>query len=191
MPDRLDIRRVGIFVDVENLREHVPPGMPWEDVGKALVRYGERFGIVVCRWASLYKANFADPIGVRIALERAEFDVCHPETPLVTHDRKDRADLVIVERIHDELGHTKPEVFIIGSGDHIYREVISSVLKKDFEVRLVSARNSLAGEYLELEAEDRRRRQIDGLEGQKFFVETDVAGILGSVAAQTGEAVGG
>jgi len=175
------LRRVGIFVDVENIRNYLPPG-GWEDAAKAIVRYGEGLGRVVCRWAAFDNANFADPTGVRLGLERGgSFLVCHPERLRTEENRKDRADFVLIERIHDELTHTRPEIVVILSGDHGYYAVVSSLINRDIAVRIVAAPDSVSSDFNTLETEIALRRKIDGLEGERFHVDTTLPNILGRI----------
>jgi hypothetical protein len=180
-PDSLESKsapRVGIFADVENLRNSIPLGMSWEQVGRSLDAYAAQFGIVVCRWACYEPSNFADATGVRIGLERANFDVSFPETYLRRENRKDRADFVLIQRINDEQTHRVPQVFVIVAGDHAYAEVVNSLLMKDFMVVIVSNEKSLAADFEDLRQRDEQRRRISGLDGMKLKIHTNVKEIF-------------
>jgi hypothetical protein len=166
-------RRVGLFVDYENLRSSIPGGMSAEDAGIALNRYASQFGRVVCRWACFDQRNFADYMGVKMGLERAKFSVSFPRSELQVRDlnKKDTADFVLVERIHEELLNSEPEVCILVSGDKGYYEKICTLLEDGYAVRVVASESSLAMIYRDLERERRQDRAFSDLP-QDFHLDT-------------------
>lgn len=186
-PERENVRKVGLFVDVENVRPHVPAGMSWESVGHALIRYAEQWGKVEPKWAALDPGNFLNPASVRYSLEKATINVTYPDAPRTRENRTNRADAVLIRLITDEQSHVMPDVFVIFAGDHIYYETVKSLLEKGYEIHIVATADSLSGDYRFLETEDARRRMIDGLEGQKLVVDVDLDAILVSGKVAVGE----
>ncbi len=167
-------KRVGLFVDYENLRPLMPPDMQTKDVGERLVTYAARFGEVVCRWACADPRNIRDLSSVKLDLEQVGFQVQTPTAePQTGQSSKNLSDFVLIERIIDESTHTDPNIYIIVSGDKDYYERINTLLKGGYTVRLCASMSAgnLAEKYHKLETERHQYQLAEGNAERDFFID--------------------
>ena len=169
-----DRKRVGIFVDYENLLSLIPPGMKAKEVGDALISYASNYGDIVCRWAFADPRNIRDWPSIKLALERAGFQVQSPSgEPETGTPKKNLTDFELIERIHDESTHTDPDIYIIVSRDKDYYATIIGLIKDEHTVRLfASIRDEhLAKKYKSLKDERERYRKAKGMPETDFFID--------------------
>lgn len=167
-------RRVGIFVDYENIASFIPPGIDAEEVGKALKNYAAHFGEVVCQWASASPQNLSNLADVRLGLETAHFKVRFPRRELqFSPSKKNLADFALLECLSEASANERPDVYLIVSGDRDYYERICSLLDAGHTVRLLVATGSqhLSSRYRELQQRRARARQAAGHEESDFFID--------------------
>lgn len=172
-------RRVGIFVDYENIASLVPRGVDAESVGKALVSYAAQFGEVVCQWFSASPRNLGNMADVRAGLEAAQFKVRTPRPELrFSASKKDLADFALLECISDAGTREQLDVYLIVSGDRDYYERIYTLLENGHIVRILAAPNeNLSSRYRELEQQRLHTRKAAGHEESDFFID-DLTEIL-------------
>ncbi|HTK06442.1 MAG TPA: NYN domain-containing protein [Ktedonobacteraceae bacterium] len=167
-------KRVGLFVDYENLRPLMPASMTAREVGEMLVTYAARFGEVVCCWACADPRNIRDLASVKLELEQVGFQLQTPSgEPQTGQSSKNLSDFVLIERIIDESTHTDPSIYIIVSGDKDYYERINTLLNGGCTVRLcasISAGN-LAEKYHTLETERHQYQLAEGKPERDFFID--------------------
>jgi hypothetical protein len=167
-------RRVGIFVDYENLLPLLPENMTAREVGKLLERYASRFGNLVCRWACADPRNIPDAIEMRLGLEQAGFQVRYPRGE--SYDRqatKNVTDFALLECINDESSHSEPDTYIIVSGDRDYYEKIAGLLDHGYVVRLAASQSDghLASKYKRLQEQRTQIRHAEGYTSSDFFID--------------------
>lgn len=172
-------RRVGIFVDYENIASFVPRGVDVESVGKALVSYAAQFGEVVCQWFSASPRNLANMADIRAGLEAAQFKVRTPRPELrFSASKKDQADFALLECISDAGTRERLDVYLIVSGDRDYYERIYTLLDNGHIVRILAAPNeNLSSRYRELEQQRLHLHKARGHEESDFFID-DLTEIL-------------
>jgi hypothetical protein len=171
-------RKVGIFVDYENLLPLLPTGMKPRQVGEALLRYASQFGEIACSWACADPRNIPDITEMRLGLEQAGFTVQYPRgEPSTGPAAKNVTDFTLLERITEESMHNDPEnriqTYILVSGDCDYYEKITSLLNHGHTVRLLASSSTghLASKYRRLQEQ---RTQISYAEGRTepdFFID--------------------
>ena len=175
-------RKVGIFVDYENLLPLLPTGMKPRQVGEALLRYASQFGEIACSWACADPRNIPDITEMRLGLEQAGFTVHYPRgEPSTGPAAKNVTDFALLERITEESMHSDPEngskkliqTYILVSGDCDYYEKITSLLNHGNTVRLLASSSTghLASKYKRLQEQ---RTQISYAEGRTepdFFID--------------------
>lgn len=167
-------RRVGIFVDYENIASFIPPGIDAEEVGKALRNYAAHFGEVVCQWASASPQNLSNLADVRLGLEAAHFKVRFPRRELqFSPSKKNLADFALLECLSEASANERPDVYLIASGDRDYYERICSLLDAGHTVRLLVSTGSqhLSFRYRELQQQRACARQAIGHEESDFFID--------------------
>jgi hypothetical protein len=167
-------RRVGIFVDYENLLPLMPEGMTAREVGKLLERYASQFGNLVCRWACADPRNIPDSIGMRLGLEQEGFQVRYPRGE--SYDRqvtKNVTDFALLECINDESSHSEPDTYILVSGDRDYYEKIAGLLDRGYVVRLAASLSDghLASKYKRLQEQRTQTRHAEGYTSSDFFID--------------------
>jgi len=168
-------KRVGLFVDYENVLPSAG-GMSDQKVGEALIRYASQCGEVVCRWASADPRNLGNRIRFKEDLEQAGFQVQLPhDNSRNGKSRKNAADFVLNCLLYEERITTKPDMYVIVSGDGDYYECILSLIKSGATVRLCasSSRGHPAKVYFTLAEERRQHRQAQGLETDFFIDDLD------------------
>jgi hypothetical protein len=172
-------KKVGVFVDVENLLPDLPSKLSARDAATRLIRFAAQFGRVVCRWACAHQGNFRNPIGTRLEFEEAGFTFRPPQATLIRPgtSKKDLADFVLLRCIDEEFEHTQPDIYIIVSGDKGYYEKIDWLLGKGLTVRVIGhegiagEKNSLFLGYRDLAEKRTRERIMAGFTDSDFFVD--------------------
>jgi hypothetical protein len=165
-------KRVGLFVDYENVLPSAR-GMGDQKVGKALTAYAARFGEVVCCWASADPRNLGNGTRFKEELEQAGFHVQSPrDEPSNGKARKNASDFVLIDLLYREIRTTKPDIYIIVSGDGDYYECISSLIENSAVVCLCASfnRGHPAEKYITLAERRRQDRQAQGL-ASDFFID--------------------
>lgn len=155
-------RRVGIFVDYENIAHLLPAEADVQTIANALVIYGEHYGAVVCCWASASPQNLSNLADVRMGLEDAGFKVRFPRRELqFSLSRKNLADFALLECLSEAQAMHRPDVYLIVSGDRDYYERICSLLDAGHTVRIIAAAGGqhLSQKYREL-AQKRNQEQL-------------------------------
>ncbi len=168
-------KRVGLFIDYENLLPLLSEGMKRKpkEVGEILLRHVSRYGNVVCSWACAARSNIPDPdglseelgkVGIRVQFPRGETGALFAKPNLT--------DFVLVERITYETTHSRPDVYIIVSGDKDYYEKIMGLLEEKKTVHLVASISggNLASKYKKLEEKSKRSQLPESLPGD-FFID--------------------
>lgn len=167
-------RRVGIFVDYENIAHFIPRTMEIEEVGRALATYAASFGQVVCQWASASPQNLSNLAEVRVGLEAARFQVRFPRRELqFSPSKKNLADFALLECLSEAAASERPDIYLIVSGDRDYYERVCSLLDAGHSVRVIAAADSqhLSSRYRELEQQRARSRQQAGYAESNFFID--------------------
>lgn len=167
-------KRVGIFVDYENLVPLIPAGMKAKEAGDMILNYAAHFGDIVCRWACADPRNISDWPSTKLGLERAGFQVQSPSgEPEIGKAQKNLTDFVVIERINDESTHTAPDIYFIVSGDKDYYEKITSLIRDEHEVRLMASVHDqhLAGKYRRLVEERENYRIVEAKTERDFFID--------------------
>ncbi len=165
-------RKVGIFVDYENIESLVLEDMKTEDVGKALVSSASTYGRVVCQWVCADLRNIADVPRMRESMKRAGFELASPRgEPPRGRPQSNITDFVLIERINDESTRTKPDIYIIVSGDGHYYDKIESLLRDNKIVHLWASKERLSAKYRYLEEQRRSYQTANGRSEADFFIE--------------------
>lgn len=185
----IDLRkRVGIFVDYENMLGAVPSSMGTYDVGVALVKYAEQYGNVVCKWASADPKHLPNPATMRLDLEAAGFDVRFPREELQRGlNTKNVADFVLLECMTDESTHRQPEIYIIVSGDRDYYERVASLLDGGYTVRILASKSSQSSKYTELNDHRLKSRYAAGYTDSDLFIDNLEDILSGKMPRKTAE----
>jgi len=176
-------RRVGIFVDYENIACFIPREEDVENVGQVLAGYAAQFGEVVCRWASASPRNLANLTAVRTGLEAAHFKIRYPRRELqFSASQKDLADYALLECINNASLNDRLDVFLVVSGDRDYYERIYSLLESGRIVRILANESNLSASYRELVQQRQRKHQVADPDESDFFIDnlTEVLNSLSS-----------
>jgi hypothetical protein len=160
-------KRVGIFVDYENLLFSLPEDIQRnsELIARTLLEHAATYGDVVSRWLCYSPANLIRTLpaarlkslqqdfqdaGFRIEVPR---DV-EGNTKIIAN----QSDSVLIECITSAMLESRPDVYIIVSGDHFYYERVRRLLEKGHAVTIVSyispeedGEKKLSDKYTELE----------------------------------------
>lgn len=174
-------RRVGIFVDYENIARFIPHEGDMEHVGQMLVSYAEQFGEVVCCWASASPRNLSNLTAVRTGLEAAQFKIRYPRRELqFSASQKDLADYALLECINNASLNDHLDVYLVVSGDRDYYERIYSLLESGRTVRILARSSNLSASYRDLLVQRLRKQQVAGHEESDFFID-DLDDVLPSL----------
>jgi hypothetical protein len=179
-------RRVGMFVDYENIARFIPHDMDAAEVGSALSTHAGQFGEVICRWASASPQNLSNLADVRAGLEEAGFKVRFPRRELqFSVSKKNLADFALLECLSEAQASDQLDIYLIVSGDRDYYERVCSLLDAGHTVRLIAASDGqhLSSRYRELEQQRLRTRQTSGYEESDFFID-NLETILGTLVSQ-------
>ncbi len=175
VPQRLPAR-VGLFVDIENLWRILPVLLPREQLAQpetiveALTKHAQQFGEVVCRWLSVSPINEPEMRKAIEAFRAVGFSVQYPHGQTVILQRiTNLADFVLLECISLEMYNSKPEIYIIVSGDSDYYEKIMSLLEQGHTVRLIASGNNLSARYRRLQQKS-LEKQLEG--SGEFYIDT-------------------
>ncbi|HVB61522.1 MAG TPA: NYN domain-containing protein [Ktedonobacteraceae bacterium] len=146
-------KRVGIFIDYENLYLSLPPAMrdQHEMIARTLIQHISRYGEVVCRWVCAPQAHIDDYPGVMHAFEAAGFKFEFPRgTTGNLHPEKKQADFVLIECIVTEMTNSKPDLYIIVSGDQDFYERVHRLIEKGHSVCVIGLSKKLSNRYRRL-----------------------------------------
>jgi len=169
--------RVGLYVDLENLRPHKPSTMSYGELGRGLIAYAASLGDLKARYIAIASHNTGpDWARVQAELNAAGFVISHepPEfSPQRRSEKRDIADFLMVQHIPEEvreLGLTRV-VLVTGDGDLLI--LVSKLLKDNVFVRLVSGDSrSRSGDYLALADERRTAAARQGLQPHEADFDT-------------------
>ncbi len=167
-------QRVGIFVDLENVWQLASRNMTARGFGRLLSYYASRFGELVCCWACADPRNIVNAEGISQELEKAGFMFGTPAPALQQGRAKENTtDFVMLESITFESFHSKPDIYILVSGDRDFYTKIHSLLDSGHTVRLLASKSSshLSTKYYELEAQRKQKRRLKGFEESDFFID--------------------
>jgi len=146
-------KRVGIFIDYENLYLSLPPAIrdQHEMIAQSLIQHISRYGEVVCRWVCAPQAHIDDFPGVIHAFEAADFKFEFPRgTTGNLYPEKKQADFVLIECIVTEMTNSKPDLYIIVSGDQDFYERVHRLIEKGHSVCVIGLSKKLSGRYRRL-----------------------------------------
>ncbi|HLI05708.1 MAG TPA: NYN domain-containing protein [Ktedonobacteraceae bacterium] len=164
-------KRVGLFVDYENIVSALPPEFKANPrlVAAFLTQYAEKYGEVVCRWLCVSPANIFNFDAMAEEFQRVGFKVQYPRgvTAQLKPDNN-QADFVLVECIVHEMLHSGPDVYLIVSGDAHYFERISRLIEQGCSVGLVAFRDSVSSRYQRL-AQRSKQGQLPEAYGPFFL----------------------
>ena len=165
-------KRVGLFVDYENLRPMLPVEMQTQpkEVGDILARHASKYGDVVCRWLCAAPRNIPDSADMSEGFQRAGFVVQFPRGRTgQLFPTENLTDFVLVECITFEMMHSKPDIYVIVSGDGDYFEKIMRLLEQGNSVHLISSANNMASRYRRLEQRSQQYQLPEDYGG--FFID--------------------
>jgi zinc-ribbon domain/NYN domain len=165
-------KRVGLFVDYENLSPSLPPDLQANPklVAAFLTQYASKYGDIACRWLCASPGNIFNFDAMAEEFQKADFKVQYPRG--VTAQLKpssNQADFVLVECIVHEMMHSKPDVYIIVSGDGHYFERVSRLIEQGNSVGLVASRSSISSRYARLEQRSKQGQLPE--EYGPFFID--------------------
>lgn len=171
-------RRVGLFVDIENILSFAPPGCPPKEFGSRFINYAKTKGNIVCAWAAFDPRNFRDPMELQVGIETSGMKVRLVRQALLEGRKKENlADFELIEVITEETEHSKPEIYIIAAHDKDFFAKVDSLVSLGFEVRLLCStetsppKKKLADEFFELERKTRAVRRAEGYPESNFFLD--------------------
>lgn len=146
-------QRVGLFVDYENLVLSLPrelrdqPGV----MAKTLLDHASRYGEVVGSWICESPANIRNARAVESKFLEAGYKIEVPRGVTGSLSPKDnQSDYVLLECIATEMIRSKPDVYIIVSGDHLFYERIVRLLEQGASVRIIAYPKKLSTRYMRL-----------------------------------------
>lgn len=151
-------RRVGIFVDYENLILSLPKEMQSrsEMIAKTLIDHASKYGDVVSSWLCYSPANIRNmrnmyeyDIVSEFQLAGFKIEVPRGSTAILS-PKENQSDYVLLECITDAMTESKLDTYIIVSGDHMYYERIRRLLERGNAVCVVSYPKKLSGRYTRL-----------------------------------------
>jgi hypothetical protein len=181
-------RRVGLFVDLENVTTMLQ-GAKVENVGAALLGYATQLGGIACRWVTADLRNLGESMHFLTQLKRAGFQPRYPrDEPQTGKAEKKAADFALIETIHYEKCNTTPDIYIIVSGDKDFYECIVTLIESGATVRLCASlsRNHIAEKYKRLESE-RRRIQLAKSRESDFFIDDLDCVLKGTSTTKSGD----
>jgi hypothetical protein len=165
-------KRVGLFVDYENLLPLLPPELQTKpkEVGDMLAQHVSQYGDIVCSWVCVAPRNISDPGGMSDGFQEAGFRVQFPQgrTGRLS-PTENLTDFVLVECITFEMMHSKPDIYVIVSGDGDYYEKIMRLLEQRSSVHLVASAKNMASRYRRLEQRSQQSELPEGYGG--FFID--------------------
>ena len=165
-------KRVGIFVDYENIARLIPMNQEMEAVWQTLASYAAQFGEVVCRWASASPRNLTNLTDVRAGMEAAQFKIRYPRRELqFSASQKDLADYALLECINTASLNDRLDIYLIVSGDRDYYERIYSLLEAGRSVRILASACNLSTSYRELAQQRQRKHDQAGHAEADFFID--------------------
>lgn len=169
-------KKVGMFVDLENILGYVPGGNLTYFAEK-LMRYAEAQGQVKIALAVADGRNLPGAAHIRMQLENGKFEVSFVPTEIKR--KANIADGMLMTKITDEVENWDLDRAILVLGDKDYIFCIQGLLKKGITVRLVGAqyRRHIAGEYWALESERRQYCLAEGKQESDFVID-DLEAIL-------------
>ena len=147
-------RRVGIFVDYENLILSLPREMQnsSEMIAETLLEHASKYGEVISSWMCYSPANIYNEYMVANQFQKAGFKIEVPRGPTGSLSPKEnQADFVLLECITTAMTQSNLDMYIIVSGDHLYFERIMRLLEQGHAVSVVSYPKKLSGRYTNLQ----------------------------------------
>lgn len=172
-------KRVGLFIDFENLSRIIPPEVTPYDAMVSLRHFASHFGTIVSSWVSADMRSLSYSKLKPQSLEDAGFNVSTPRAEL--RHKGSAVDFILLERITDAMNHSQPNVYIIVTGDSDYYERITGLLELQYTVHLVASKKNLSSIYREL-FEQRKKSQSNN--EPAFFID-DLDEILKSQGMQS------
>jgi len=139
-------KRVGIYVDYENLLFSLPEEMQHKSelIARTLLEHADTYGDVVSRWVCYSPANIRFLPNVKLNSLQQDFQNAgfKIEVPRDVDGnlkiRANQSDSVLIECITSDMIENKLDVYIIVSGDHFYYERVRRLLEKGHTVSIVS-----------------------------------------------------
>jgi hypothetical protein len=190
LPPRRTRKRVGVFVDPENVQELYDGTVSPRALAEALLAYASREqGDIVTGWV-VGDPNKMDINAVQTGFETAELDghrvfsFTSPPPELTRMRRKDNdrhTDIVLIKMMRDEIDNSEPEVFVVVSADkHFYTDV-KSFIDDGYKVVLLANPHKLAPDVFPVLEQERRNVALMKGEDRDFVIE-DIAGVISKYA---------
>ena len=160
------IDRVGLYVDLENLRPEKPAAVSYRELGRALKSYAATLGHLQAHWIVIARWNTGDNwSSVKNELQEEGFFFAHePSTfsPTRRDHKRDVADHVLVAFVHDDVAEHSLNKVVIATGDGDMLTLVTQLIEKGITVRLVAGhRRSLSADYLTLAEQQRDAAEAD------------------------------
>jgi TIR domain/NYN domain len=164
-------RRIGLFLDYENILPLLPRNIKHKEVGSTLAAFASRFGEVICRWVCVDPRQYTDPESVQRGLEEAGFSIRLPKGDLLIRQSKNVSDFVLLECITEESIRSQPDIYVLVSGDSDYFEKTISLIESGYTVRVLASKQNLSLKYKWLEKQRRQSRFAQGYVDSDFFID--------------------
>jgi hypothetical protein len=151
--------RVGLFIDLENVVRHIPPGVSFHDAGLAMQQYAAKFGEVKVRFAVAAPWNIQDWHEVKLGLESSGIRVSEVSSRLRERgvSKANLADMYLNDQINEEVDDKELTTIVIATGDKDFLGMIEKYFDRSIHVQMLGgAAGSTARLYTDL-AKERRR----------------------------------
>ncbi len=195
-------RRVGIFVDYENLILSLPKEMRNRSdmIAKTLQEHGHKYGEVVHSWLCYSPANLRNIYEYDMVskFQQAGFKIEVPRgTTGNLRPGENQSDFVLLECITSAMIDSKLDVYVIVSGDHMYYDRIRRLLERGNAVCVISHPQMLSGRYSRLldniqksyMPEDYGEFSIDALDEVFHFTPEQVMALDAEIKKRTEEKI--
>jgi hypothetical protein len=166
------VDRVGLFIDLENIIDHIPPDMSYRDAGLAIVDFASRFGIVKCLWAAAAPWNIKDWHEVKLGLESSQIRVTEVSPRLRESGvrKENAADMYLNDQINEEVDDKELTTIVIVTGDKDFVGLFEKYFDRGIQVQLLGNQGSTARLYSELARERRLHAYARGRTESDFDV---------------------
>ena len=147
-------RRVGVFLDYENLHGRKPVAMTAEGFATAIHDFAESCGSVVVAKAAASPWRYAERWPeIYGGLRLAGFDVVKPPEELESyqgHDRRDLADFTLLQTIIDDVRDHHLDMIVLGTGDVGFYQAVKHQIGRGVDVTVFAAIDARSGAWSKL-----------------------------------------
>jgi hypothetical protein len=151
--------RVGLFIDLENIIRHIPPGISFHDAGLAMQQFAARFGELKVRFAVAAPWNIQDWHEVKLGLESSGIRVSEVSRRLQERgvSKANIADMYLNDQINEEVDDKELTTIVLATGDKDFVGMIEKYFDRAIQVKILGGNTGSTARLYTGLAKERRR----------------------------------